>query len=83
MDDRHSAHLFVKTQDIQTNGPEPRTHTMDAESGNPMVRAWCDECGCGLWIRSPKKKPGMTNLKAGMETMAQFDIVSLEPTPAH
>lgn len=42
---------------------------MDAESGNPMERAWCDECGCGLWIRSPKRKPGMTNLKAGMEEL--------------
>lgn len=40
---------------------------MNGESGNPMERAWCDECGCGLWIRSPVKKPDMTNLKAGMQ----------------
>lgn len=69
---RHSAHLFVKTSDVhsQTNknqntGPDPKTHIVEAESGNQMERTWCDNCGCGLWIRNVTKTPEMTNLKAG------------------
>jgi hypothetical protein len=62
---RHSAHLFVKTEDVQTDSPKPKTHTQNADSGNPMERAWCDECGCGIWIRSPEQMPDLTFLKAG------------------
>lgn len=66
---RHSAHLFVKTADITQHAaastPAPRTHSMQGESGNTITRAWCDECGCGLWIK-PSTKPDMTCLKGGM-----------------
>lgn len=62
---RHSAHLFVKTDDIDFHdSPQPKIHVMKSEVGNDMERAWCDECGCGIWIR-PGTKPGMTFLKAG------------------
>lgn len=61
---RHSAHLFVKTADIETTSPEPRTYTQKADSGNEMTRAWCDGCGAGVWLRSASK-PGLTFLKAG------------------
>lgn len=37
---------------------------MKADSGNSITRGWCDECGCGLWIKPPSK-PEMTCLKAG------------------
>ncbi len=57
--------MFVKTVDIQSSSPAPKTHTMKADSGNPMERAWCDECGCGVWIRWPNNMPEMTFLKAG------------------
>jgi hypothetical protein len=57
--------LFVATKDIIADVPEPRTHTMTADSGNTIERAWCDECGCGLWIK-PSTKPDMTFLKAGL-----------------
>ena len=39
---------------------------MKGDSGNTLERAWCDECGCGIWIRSPAQKPDMTMLKAGL-----------------
>lgn len=61
---RHSAHLFVQTADIETESPEPRTYTQKADSGNEMTRAWCDGCGAGVWLRSASK-PGLTFLKAG------------------
>ncbi|KAF2480854.1 Mss4-like protein [Neohortaea acidophila] len=65
----HSAHLFVKTADITQHAaastPAPRTHSMQGESGNTITRAWCDECGCGLWIK-PSTKPDMTCLKGGL-----------------
>ena len=67
---RHSAHMFVKTADIQTSSPQPRIYAMKADSGKPMERAWCDECGCGIWIRSPEKRPDMTMLKAGTQLLA-------------
>ncbi|KAI1617403.1 hypothetical protein EDD36DRAFT_480 [Exophiala viscosa] len=61
---RHSAHLFVESKDITTSSPQPRTYTQNADSGNPMERAWCDECGCGIWIKS-HQMPDQTFLKAG------------------
>lgn len=76
---RHSAHLFVKTADIESDSPQPKTHTMQGDSGNWIERAWCDECGCGLWIK-PSTKPDMTCLKAG-----KYRASSLIPTelPGH
>lgn len=61
---RHSAHLFVQTADIETTSPDPKTYTQKADSGNEMTRAWCDGCGAGVWLRSASK-PGLTFLKAG------------------
>lgn len=61
---RHSAHLFVQTADIESTSPEPKTYTQKADSGNEMTRAWCDGCGAGVWLRSASK-PGLTFLKAG------------------
>ncbi|KAI1851005.1 hypothetical protein JX266_003670 [Neoarthrinium moseri] len=61
----HSAHLFVKTDDIQTDSPQPRVYVVKADSGSDMERAWCDGCGAGIWIRQ-LHKPKMTNLKAGL-----------------
>lgn len=61
----HSAHLFTTTSEIDFHdSPQPRTHTMRGESGNDIERAWCDNCGCGLWIK-PSTKPDKTFLKAG------------------
>ncbi|KAK6075354.1 hypothetical protein SCUP234_07800 [Seiridium cupressi] len=61
----HSAHLLVKTDDIESHGPQPRVFVLKADSGNDMERAWCDECGTGIWIRQLKDSD-MTNLKAGL-----------------
>lgn len=61
---RYSAHLFVNTKDIHTSSPNPRRYTLKSDSGNSMERAWCDECGCGIWIKSDKM-PDQTFLKAG------------------
>ena len=38
---------------------------MKGESGNSIARGWCDECGCGLYIK-PSTKPDSTFLKAGL-----------------
>lgn len=38
---------------------------MVAESGRTITRGWCDECGCGLYIKPPSK-PDLTCLKAGL-----------------
>ncbi|PIA94599.1 hypothetical protein CB0940_08168 [Cercospora beticola] len=61
----HSAHMFVKTETSETSSPTPKLHTMNAESGNPMERAWCDECGCGIWLKATKS-PETTYFKAGL-----------------
>lgn len=61
----HSAHLLLKTDDIQSDGPKPRVYVVKSDSGNEMERAWCDGCGTGIWIRQ-LKSPEKTNLKAGM-----------------
>jgi len=37
---------------------------MKADSGTDMERAWCDNCGCGIWIRRPEDAE-RTYLKAG------------------
>jgi hypothetical protein len=58
----------VKTDDIQSNSPQPRTYTQKADSGTDMERAWCDECGCGIWIKS-QGMPELTFLKAGKENV--------------
>lgn len=86
---RHSAHLFVKTSDIQSSSPQPRTHTQKADSGTDMERAWCDECGCGIWIKS-QNMSDLTFLKAGKgsvlslhfeyRTMAHSAIFNLTDT---
>ena len=61
----HSAHLFVQSKHIDNHGsPEPKTWTTNADSGTEMVRAWCDECGTGLWLKTDAKSD-MTFLKAG------------------
>ena len=41
-----------------------------------MRREWCDECGCGLFIK-PSTKPDMTGVKAGL-----FDPKDV-PAPTH
>lgn len=64
VDARHSAHLFVKTVDIKTSSPKPKTWVTVAESGQEMERAWCDECGSGIWLKR-SSDPSMTYLKAG------------------
>jgi hypothetical protein len=74
---RHSAHLFVETKDITADVPKPRTHTMTADSGNTIERAWCDDCGCGLWIR-PSTKPDMTFLKAGLFNPGEIPNPTME-----
>lgn len=61
---RHSAHLFVKTADIKSSSPKPKTWITKAESGQEMERAWCDECGSGIWLKR-SSDPSMTYLKAG------------------
>ncbi|KAE9968993.1 hypothetical protein EG328_007147 [Venturia inaequalis] len=61
----HSAHLFVKTVDIKTSSPKPKTWVTVAESGQEMERAWCDECGSGIWLKR-SSDPSMTYLKAGL-----------------
>lgn len=41
---------------------------MNAESGTPIERAWCDECGYGTWLRKAPNdgnEPEQTYLKAG------------------
>lgn len=71
---RHSAHLFIKTKDINShNSPDPRTHVMKSEVGNDMERAWCDDCGCGIWIRT-SRAPELTYLKAGMSSLLSSPI---------
>lgn len=60
----HSAHLLLKTDDIQADGPKPRVYVVKADSGNDMERAWCDGCGAGIWIKQ-LNSPEKTNLKAG------------------
>ncbi|TID21591.1 hypothetical protein E6O75_ATG04986 [Venturia nashicola] len=62
---RHSAHLFVKTADMKTSSPQPKTWVTVAESGQEMERAWCDECGSGIWLKR-SSDPSMTYLKAGL-----------------
>lgn len=57
--------MFVQTDTIQTSSPTPKLHTMNADSGNPMERAWCDNCGCGIWLKSAKN-PEQTYFKAGL-----------------
>ncbi|KAJ9606316.1 hypothetical protein H2200_009277 [Cladophialophora chaetospira] len=74
----HSAHLFVKTADIQTSSPKPKTYTQNGDSGNPMERAWCDDCGCGIWIRSPANMPELTFLKAGLFNPGEIPNPTME-----
>lgn len=59
--------MFVETKNIDTHGsPEPKTHKMDSDvSGNTLERAWCDECGCGIWMKNLSKTPDLTFMKAG------------------
>lgn len=73
----HSAHLFVKTADIQTESPQPKKHICKSESGNDMERAWCDDCGCGIWMKS-SFKPDMTFLKAGLFQPGEIPNPSME-----
>ncbi|EME40114.1 hypothetical protein DOTSEDRAFT_28029 [Dothistroma septosporum NZE10] len=65
----HSAHLMMSTSVIKSEGPTPKTYTVKADSGNTMERAWCNNCGAGIWIRQIEeegKEPERTNLKAGL-----------------
>lgn len=56
---------MTPTKDVNThNSPEPRKHTMKGDKGKDMERAWCDECGCGIWIR-PGGDTEKMFLKAG------------------
>ncbi|KAI1626542.1 Mss4-like protein [Exophiala viscosa] len=73
----HSAHLFVESKDITTSSPQPRTYTQNADSGNPMERAWCDECGCGIWIKS-HQMPDQTFLKAGLFNPGEIPNPTME-----
>ena len=84
----YSAHLLVKTPDVKLEGPAPREHTVKGVDGSDvrvehcsrlrckMRREWCDECGCGLFIK-PSTKPDMTGVKAGL-----FDPKDV-PAPTH
>ena len=59
----HSAHLLLKSDVIEHHGPEPKRMTIKADSGRDMERAWCNDCGSGIWITIVGSD--MTNLKAG------------------
>ena len=59
----HSAHLLLKSDVIKHHGPEPKRMTIKADSGRDMERAWCNDCGSGIWITIVGSD--MTNLKAG------------------
>ncbi|WWD18818.1 hypothetical protein CI109_103273 [Kwoniella shandongensis] len=62
----YSAHLITDTSNVTLEGtPEPRTHKVVGIKGMDMVRAWCDECGSGLWI-SPGGDPSKRYFKAGL-----------------
>jgi len=73
----HSAHLFVKTKDVQSHSPHPRTYASKADSGTEMERAWCDECGCGIWIKTAEF-PDSTFLKAGLFNPGEIPNPSME-----
>lgn len=55
---------MMKTSVITSHGPEPKTYSVKADSGNTMERAFCDQCGAGIWIRSVEGD--RTKLKAGL-----------------
>ncbi|KAJ4397680.1 hypothetical protein N0V93_001913 [Gnomoniopsis smithogilvyi] len=73
----HSAHLFVKTTDIETSSPEPKQYVQKGDSGSEMTRAWCDTCGSGIWMKSASK-PEMTFLKAGLFDPGQIPNPTME-----
>lgn len=69
--------MFVQTSTIETTSPQPKTHIMNAESGNPMERAWCDECGCGIWLKSTLN-PAQTFFKAGLFEQGEIPNPTME-----
>lgn len=73
--------MFVETAKIETSSPRPKLHIMNAESGNPMERAWCDNCGCGLWLRpslKDGKEPEKTFFKAGLFEHGEIPTPTME-----
>jgi hypothetical protein len=50
---------------------------MNAESGNSMERAWCDECGCGIWLKSISN-PSQTYFKAGLFEQGEIPNPTME-----
>ena len=55
--------VFVPTDGFTLSGDAPRYHTVRSDTGNPMQRGFCGECGSPLLIKKPER-PHLTLLQA-------------------
>lgn len=51
---------------------------MKADSGATQERAFCEQCGAGIWIRKIDDKTEKTNLKAGLFERSEICGPSME-----
>lgn len=58
-----AAVVFVPTDGFRLTGGEPHYHTVQSDTGNPMQRGFCRDCGSPLLIRKPER-PYLTLLQA-------------------
>jgi hypothetical protein len=55
--------VFVPSDSFKLAGDEPHYHTVRSDSGSPMQRGFCRECGSPLLIKKPER-PYLTLLQA-------------------
>lgn len=56
--------LSVPVSQLTMLGAEPTTHSRPAESGNVITEAFCNICGCPIYVQG-SGRPENVSLKAG------------------